>query len=71
MLAKLLIASFSSYCGLTRDAQQLMLDMFADLLPNDSSLPKTVYLFEKMFPQNKSSVVYSCPGDLFYLLELN
>lgn len=68
MVAKLLIASFSSYCGLTKDAQQLMLDMFAALLPNDSSLPKTVYLFEKLFPKNKSSVVYSCPGDFFILL---
>lgn len=66
----MLIASFSSYCGLTRDAKQLLLDTFSALLPRDASLPKTVYLFEKIFPPNTSSVRYNCPGCTSEMREL-
>ena len=58
----MLIAAFVSFCGLTKDGFQLLLDILNCLLPKDSSLPTSVYLFEKLFPPNTFSAMYYCPG---------
>ena len=61
MQAKVMISSFALKYGLTNEALQLMLKIFLILLPRNSKLPQTVYVFKKLLPLQKIQCKFYCP----------
>lgn len=61
LLAVILISSFKTTTGLTRQGLQNLLDLILLLMPGDCNLPKTAYLFEKVIPQVQPIPRYFCP----------
>ncbi len=61
LLAVILISSFKTTTGLTRQGLQNLLDLILLLMPGDCNLPKTAYLFEKVIPPVQPIPRYFCP----------
>lgn len=57
----LIIASFAASISLTNDGLQSLLSLLTLLLPEDSLLPKTVYLFKKLLPPYEGKTIFFCP----------
>lgn len=57
----LIIAAYATSVSLTNEGLQNLLSLLVVLLPEDSLLPKTVYLFKKLLPPFDGKTVFFCP----------